>query len=205
MLFSHKCLYNIKTIQLFNQNMKSRWIPFNTYLLALLALVGSGCETTAPAKAAKPPPATKGSPKKSSKEFSTLSFHLQVNADGTDRNEPVQVYRENPIQINVERRSFLNEGHIVKASVEEDADGLSSIRVQFNRSGTWLLENVTSANPGKHIVLFSQFGDARFLAAPIISGRITDGTFTFTADASREEVERIVRGLNNVAAKLAKS
>jgi hypothetical protein len=29
--------------------------------------------------------------------------------------------------------------------------------------------------------------------------RILDGTLTFTPDATREETERIVRGLNNVA------
>ena len=185
--------------------MKSRWKPFNTYLLVSLVWGATGCETTPPAKPPKPAPAAKTGPKKSGKELSTLSLHLQVNADGTERNAPVLVFRENPVQINVERTSFLNEGHIIKASVEEDPDGLISIRIQFDRSGTWLLENITSANSGKHIVLFSQFGDARFLAAPIIHTRITDGSLTFTPDASRAEAERIVRGLNNVAAKLLKN
>ncbi len=185
--------------------MKSHWKPFNTYLLVGLVSGLTGCETTPPAKAPKPAsPAHSGS-KKSSKEFSTLSLHLQVNADGTDRNAPALVFRENPLQINVERASFLNEAHIIKATVEEEGGGLLSIRIQFDRSGTLLLENITSANSGKHIVLFSQFGDARFLAAPVIEHRITDGSLTFTPDATRTEAERIVRGLNNVAAKLKKN
>ena len=168
-------------------------------------LGATSCETTQSPKSSKPTPAAKTDSKKFGKELSTLSFHLQVNLDGTDRNAPVSVFRENPIQINVERSSFLNEGNIVKAAVDEDPDGLISIRIQLDRPGTWLLENITSANSGKHIVLFSQFGEARFLAAPVINRRITDGVFTFTPDASRTEAERIVSGLNNVATKLKKN
>ena len=188
--------------------MKSRWKPFNTYLLALLVLGAAGCETTQSAKAPKAPNATKttkANPKQNTKDLTTLSLHLEVNRDGTDRNAPVSVFRENPMLINAERTSFLNEGRIVKATLDEDPDGLVSIRIHFDRSGGWLLENITSANSGKHIVIFSQFGDARFLAAPIINGRITDGVFIFTPDATRTEAERIVRGLNNVAAKLQKN
>ena len=191
--------------------MKSRWKPFNTYLLALLVLGAVGCETTQSAKAPKAPKnpnatkTAKAKPQKSGKELTTLSLHLEVNRDGTDRNAPVSVFRENPMLINAERTSFLNEGRIVKATLDEDPDGLVSIRIHFDRSGGWLLENITSANSGKHIVIFSQFGDARFLAAPIINARITDGVFIFTPDASRTEAERIVRGLNNVAAKLQKN
>ena len=44
--------------------------------------------------------------------------------------------------------------------------------------------------------------EARWLAAPRISQRIKDGVLVFTPDATREEAERIVRGLNNVAIKL---
>ena len=36
----------------------------------------------------------------------------------------------------------------------------------------------------------------------MIAQRIPDGYFTFTPDATRAEAQRIVRGLNNVAAKL---
>ncbi len=185
--------------------MKSHWNPFNTYLLALLVLGATGCETTQSAKASKAPKPPKAESKKSGKELTTLSLHLQVNRDGTDRNAPVSVFRENPIQINVEKSSFLNEGRLVQATLDEDVDGLISIRLQFDRSGTWLLENITSVNSGKHIVVFSQFGDARFLAAPILNKPITDGVFSFTPDASRTEAERIVRGLNNVAAKFKKN
>ena len=44
-----------------------------------------------------------------------------------------------------------------------------------------------------------RFGELRWLAAPILQQRIRDGLLVFTPDATREEAERIVRGLKNVA------
>ena len=38
-----------------------------------------------------------------------------------------------------------------------------------------------------------------WLAAPMTNKRISDGVLVFTPDASREEADRIVLGLNNVA------
>ena len=38
--------------------------------------------------------------------------------------------------------------------------------------------------------------------APAVSKRISDGLFVFTPDASREEADEIVMGLNNVAKKM---
>ena len=76
--------------------------------------------------------------------------------------------------------------------------------IQFDKHGTLVLDNVTSSYKGSRIVVFSQFGSARWLAAPRIMNRISDGVFTFTPDASREETERIARGLNNIANEMKK-
>ena len=62
----------------------------------------------------------------------------------------------------------------------------------------------TSQYKGQHIAVFSQFGDARWLAAPQITQQISDGVFVFTPDATMEESERIVRGLNNIAKEIKK-
>ena len=53
-------------------------------------------------------------------------------------------------------------------------------------------------------MIFSEFGQARWLAAPMINKRISDGNYVFTPDATREEAERIVRGVNNVIKSIAK-
>jgi preprotein translocase subunit SecD len=81
------------------------------------------------------------------------------------------------------------------------------LRIQFNSQGTWMLQNYSASNNGKHYAIFSQFGvdgkKARWLAAPVFNRLISDGVIQFTPDASREEAEEIARGLNNFAKKNA--
>jgi hypothetical protein len=161
--------------------MASRRVRFNSYLLlALVALCGAGCKSM------------------KKKEATTLRLHQEVNADGGQRSSPVPVYRASPMYVNVEKEPFMNEEHVTKASVI-DALGSFQIMVQFDRRGTWLLEQYTTAHRGRRIGIFSLFGEARWLAAPMMNKRISDGVLVFTPDASREEADRIVLGLNNVA------
>jgi hypothetical protein len=166
--------------------MAARLVRFNAYLaVALFALCGAGCQTF------------------KKKEASTLRIHQEVNRDGTDKNGPVPVYRQNPVYVNVEHSPFLTEASIAKASLV-DALGSFQIMIQYDRRGTWLLEQYSTAHRGRRIAIFSQFGQARWLAAPILQNRISDGLLVFTPDATREEAERIVRGLSNVARTMQK-
>lgn len=166
--------------------MASRLVRFNSYLILGVALVcGGGCKTL------------------KKKDATTLRLHQEVAADSSGHSSPVPVYRENPIFVNVEKEPFLTEGFIAKASVI-DALGSFQIMIQFDRRGTWLLEQYTTAHRGKRIAIFSQFGSARWLGAPLTNRRISDGVLVFTPDATREEAERIVLGLNNVAKEVQK-
>ena len=49
-----------------------------------------------------------------------------------------------------------------------------------------MLEQYTAANPGRHLVIFGQWGDkladGRWLAAPLITHRISNGLLAFTPD-----------------------
>jgi preprotein translocase subunit SecD len=167
--------------------MASRVCRFNAYLvIALIALAGAGCKSLR------------------KKEASTVRVHLEVTPDGTDKNGPVPVYRQNPTYVNVENSAFLTEAAVSKASVV-DALGAFQIMLQLDRRGTWLLEQYTTAHRGRRMAIFSHFGEARWLAAPVMSKRISDGMLVFTPDATREESERIVRGLNNVAKEMQKN
>lgn len=170
--------------------MKTGPMSFNTYLLAFLVVFAAGCETT-------------GADRKGSAKFATLRLHLEANPDGTDRSAPVPIHRERPVLVNVEKNPFLHEGNIAQATLVEEL-GSFAIAVRFDRQGAMVLENISSAYKGKHIAIFSQFGETRWLAAPRMTRQITDGVLVFTPDATREEAERIVRGLNQVAAKLKK-
>jgi len=161
--------------------MKFRWPWFNLYLLAPLAVaLGAGCKTSEP------------------KEESTLRLHLEATPSRFASNLLAVVDRAHPFPVQVEKEPFLYENNVASAKVV-DARGGFEIEVQLDQKGSWLLEQYTTANKTRRIVVFSMFGQPRWLAAPVITRRISDGNFSFTPDATREEAERIVRGLNRVA------
>lgn len=165
---------------------------FNIYLLSLMALLAAGCQT---------------GKHKSDKKYATLAIHLEASADHLDFSRRVPIYRARPVEVMVDRDAFLGESQVQKARVIEDKGGWA-LQIIFERRGAWLLEQYTTTNPGKHLAIFCEFGEKnktqpRWLAAPVIGKRISDGTLTFTPDATREEAEEIALGLNNVAKKIA--
>jgi preprotein translocase subunit SecD len=171
--------------------MKFRQFRFNTYLPWVLGAVLAGaCHTP-----------DKGKEKSEKKETSVLRLHLEVNADGTDRSALAQIGRQTSFLVNIDKHAFLTEFDMVRAEVVDDEFGGFGLKVQYNQHGTWLLEQYTTANRGKRFAIFAEFGEVRWLAAPRVTKRISDGIFTFTPDATREEAQRIARGLNNAIAK----
>lgn len=167
---------------------------FNLYLALLLFLgLVLGCQ----------------SPKsKDKKVLSTLRLHQEMRPDPLGRTEKVKVYRDSPIEFTVDKVPFLTEADVKEAKVI-DVTGGFALQIQFDRQGSWLLEQYT-AQPSRHILVNCQFFNpgedkinlGRWLAAPMVRSHITDGLFIFTPDASREEAQRIALGLNNVAKKL---
>ncbi len=166
---------------------------FNIYLcLALVWLFACGCQT-----------AEQKDAKKKKKESTLVELHMETNREQASDNETVAINRDPPIHVNIDKNTFLDSADVEEAVLVEDLGGFA-IKLKFNWRGTQLLEGMTTANRGKRIAVFCTFGPSRWLASPVIHKRISDGVLTFTPDASREEAERIVRGLNNVAKKLKK-
>jgi preprotein translocase subunit SecD len=169
----------------------SRW--FNSYFVAALGLAAllAGCQSEQ---------------HKRNKVYSTIRLHLEMNPESTGRSSAIQVDREHPVGLTIDKVPFLNETSVEKAKLVESAGGFS-IQVQFDKEGGWLLEQYTSANRGRHMAIYSRFAmvadqnlnEGRWLAAPKISTALKDGVVTFTPDATREEAEKIVLGLNNFA------
>jgi hypothetical protein len=170
--------------------MKICWPRFNLYLgvaLALVVALGAGCMTEA---------------RKRKHQSSTLSIHVEVHPDGTNLSEPVPIYRQQPVMINVNKMPVLTEVNVSEAKVVDVVGGFA-IRLQFDRQGTWLLEQRSVDSRGQRFAIYCQFGrelgEKRWLAAPIVAHRISDGVLVFTPDATRAEADEIVLGLNNVA------
>jgi hypothetical protein len=164
---------------------------FNLYLAAGLSLALLGCQNAR---------------KKEREQLTTLRVHLEVNRADTNRVDTISVFRPRPFPLRIERIPFLIEGDLSEAKIVPAVGGFS-IQLQFGRQGKLLLEQYTGLNRGKHFAIFSQFPDhpggpinsGRWLAAPMVTQLIRDGVITFTPDASRDEAEQIVLGLNNVA------
>jgi preprotein translocase subunit SecD len=166
-------------------------LPRFNIILTMLLLLTVGCKST--------------EEKKKAKEASFLRFHIESNIDGTRHNSQVTIYRAAPMILGVEVNAALDEGFMDKVElVTVDEFGNYAIKVSFNEQGAKRLDYLTSSYKGRRLAIQARWTETRWLAAPLITQRITNGNFIFTPDASREEAERIVAGLNNVIAKLKK-
>jgi len=161
---------------------------FNTYLtLAAVLALFCGCQTD-----------------KKKEEVSALRIHVQTSPGPEGSTQTVSVLRADPVSVTIGHDPVLTEASLIFAKVIDTPGGFA-IEVQFNESATLMLEQYTAANPGRHFVIFGQWGDTlvngRWLAAPLITHRIDSGLLSFTPDMSRTEADRLVLGLNNVAKK----
>ncbi|MFM1767558.1 MAG: hypothetical protein RJA22_87 [Verrucomicrobiota bacterium] len=172
--------------------MKTGWGRINTYFLlavALLAAVvagGAGCS------------AAQKERRQRKFEQSSIRLHLQANPDPGGATTNALVGRATPFEVAIQRNAFLTEFQLDRADLSDTVGGFV-IGLQFTPEGAITLEQYTTAYRGRQIVIGAEFGPVRWLAAPVIRQRITDGRLVFTPDTTREEAERIVRGLNRVA------
>ena len=153
------------------------------YLIAL-SILASACQST------------------KNKDASTLSLHLEINRRGDAKSKAVPIYRAAPVMVNVQQNPFLDNAYLLQASIVDRVDGGFVVSLKFDRHGTLVLNTISTAYRGQRMAIYGDFGEQRWLAAPVIRYRITNGVVTFTPDASRAEAERLVQGLNKIAEEL---
>ncbi len=168
--------------------MKRYARQFNLYLPWLLVLgLFCGCQS-----------------KKDKEPVAALRLHIESSQNPEGTGQTVSVLRADPVMVSIANDPVLTEANIIKATVLRVPGGFA-IELRFDETGAWTLEQFSAANPGRHFVIFGQWGekptDGRWLAAPLITRRIDNGVLAFTPDATREEADRLVLGLNNVAKK----
>ena len=163
---------------------------FNLYLLLLAATLAVGCKTD-----------------KKDSHLASLRIHMENKAQVPGSGQTVSVLRSEPVLVTINNEPVLTEANVTRATLLETPGGYA-LQVQFDESGTWALEQYSAAYVGKHFAIFGQWSentkDSRWLAAPLISHRIANGVLAFTPDASREETQALVTGLNNMAKKVAR-
>ncbi|HXE41837.1 MAG TPA: hypothetical protein VN516_02340, partial [Candidatus Baltobacteraceae bacterium] len=161
------------------------------YLAAVIALgLLCGCRTN-----------------KKEKQTAALRVHIQI-AVPTTTSQTVSVLRASPLSVTILKEPILTEADIAAVRVI-DAPGGFAIQIKFSEQAVWILEQYSASNPGRHFAVYGQWGEklseGRWLAAPLITKRISDGILTFTADMSRDEAVQMVDGLNNVGKTIRKS
>ena len=165
---------------------------FNLYLLAALLIAGlfSGCATD--------------DKQKTGTKMGTLRVHVATHSNLPGRGQTVKVLRTNPVEVTISGDPILSEGSVLHASVIDTRGGGFAIKVKFDEDGTWILEQNSAANPGGHFVIFGQWpgSTGRWLAAPLIPGRIANGELSFTPDCSYAEATNLVTSVNYSAQKI---
>ncbi|MGA2176539.1 MAG: hypothetical protein ABSH38_16305 [Verrucomicrobiota bacterium] len=126
--------------------MKSWFRWFNIYLALAGVFLASGCA------------GDKSAGIHGKKELSTIRLYLEENRADTTSTGTVLVTRQQFPMV-IDREPFLTEADLSKAMLIDDPgpDGSYAIQLLFNEHGTLLLDMTTTANKGRHIVVFSQF------------------------------------------------
>jgi hypothetical protein len=125
------------------RTMKRFMHRFNIYLLASV-LLAVGCSTS--------------KSRFSKEEQSTIRLYLEGSRADASGTGTVLVGQER-IPVTIEREPFLMEDDLRRVVMVNDPgpNGGSSIELIFNEHGALMLDMLTTANKGKHIVVFSQF------------------------------------------------
>jgi hypothetical protein len=122
---------------------------FNIYLTLACICLGAGCASH--------------QSKFSKQEQSTIRLYLEGNPGDTVGTGTVMVTRQR-FPYTVERAPFLTEADLRKVSMinEPGPNGGYGIELLFTEHGAFLLDMLTTAHRGRHIVVFSQFPPAGF-------------------------------------------
>ncbi len=173
---------------------------FNLYLLTLLTLLtltfAFGCAS--PSEKEK---------KNEDKFLGVIRLHVESTANALDTSQTISVLRTQPVSVTIAKEPVLSELNLLRVRLMETPGGFA-IELKFDDTGSWTLEQFTSAYAGKHLAIFGQWGDkkeeGRWLAAPLITTRNATGILAFTPDMSHAEAVKFVTAVNLAAKKAQK-
>jgi hypothetical protein len=136
--------------------MKSCVHKFNIYLALASLLLAAGCASYHKAK------------EFAKQEQSTMRLYLEGNRGDVAGTGTVQVTRSR-YEYTIDRAPFLKEDDLVSADMINDPgpDGGYYIELRYNEHGALMLDMLTTANKGRHIIVFSQFPPAGYQAPKV--------------------------------------
>lgn len=166
-----------------------------------ILLTGAACSTTSSGekKEEKPLTAEDVDPEK---YLGKLRIYLETHEDGI-RSQTVKVLRAKPFDVTVDKFPILTEELMNSIRVVNTEYGYH-MEVQMDQRGSWLLESYTATNNGRRLIVYAEFPEKEWIAAPIIRTRLGSGTFNFIPDASVDEANRIAMTVSNSIRKIKK-
>jgi hypothetical protein len=177
------------------KTMRPCILRFNIYLIVSLLLVStSGCHGLGSLSG-------KGD-KKKAKAAAFVELHIEDPYGTSDYTETISVLRDNPTHMTVEKDAFVDTADLASAKVVTGETGMYKLQLKFNDIGTQRIDGFTSRYRGRHIAILCKFPADRWLGALLITKPISNGIVEITPDATQEECDTIVKGLEAVIKKL---
>jgi hypothetical protein len=173
-------------------NMMKRIWRFNLHFVVLALALATACSS--PDERAR------------KKQFASLRIHVEGRRNIMEQG-PKAVFRSGE-PININQNVVITDGSLASAEIVDNPGGFA-LKLNFDHHGQLSLEAASIDSRGKRLAIFVAWtsgrkgiaGESRWLAAPMIFQKNSSGVLVFTPDASREEAELIVRGLNNAVKK----
>ena len=127
---------------------------FNIYfaLAAALALL-CGCKTD-----------QEKAQEKAKEVVGAMRVHIEAGASDAGSTQTISVLRSDPVLVTIVDEPILTEASLIAARVIDTPGGFA-IEVKFDEISSSLLEQYTAENPGRHLVIFGQWGDKLAMAA----------------------------------------
>jgi len=131
-----------------------------------------------------------------------MQFYLESTIPDPERNLKVRISEEPPVDITIDRSRLMDQSNIRNIGIVERT-GTFALMIAFDYRGTRILEQISTANRGQRCAIYCEFtfnktNVSRWLGAPVITHRITDGILEFTPRMSREEAEVLVKQMQPV-------
>jgi preprotein translocase subunit SecD len=124
----------------------------------------------------------------------TLRIHEQTSAALPEgRTQPVHVPAAN-LTLRINPQPALSENDLQGAELVDTAGG-KSVLLRFNAHGMFALEELTTRNRGRYLVVFL---NGRPVSAWLVTQRISTGQFLLEGDFSDEEAAQLVVSLNKM-------
>lgn len=175
--------------------MRIRSNLFNIIFSVFCAGAFVGCET--PTK--KDEKDKKPRVKATKENISTIRCHVEAHPGDGNRTMLATVGQAEMVLM---ANPLISEANVVKAEAWDTTDNRVAIRLVLDRIGRRELMMTSGSMRGARMAVSSQYPEQKWIGVVVFDRIMQDGILTFVCHTPPEDADRIVKGLNIVAAEL---